>query len=93
LPNADTPVERRPRGQYAETVAARTTTIEIDTALLDRLRGQDPGKDDRTVIEGLARISLGFHTLRAVQDRSDATDDVAAAEAARAVRELRRDAA
>jgi hypothetical protein len=82
-----------PRIGTLNTVAAQTTTVEIDTALLDRLRAQDPGKDDRTVIEDLARISLGFHTLRAVQDRSDATDDVAAAEAARAVRELRRGAA
>lgn len=72
---------------------AQTTTVEIDAALMERLRAQDPGKDDRAVIEDLARISLGFQTLRSVQDRSDVPDDEATAEAVRVVRDIRRGAA
>lgn len=72
---------------------ARTTTVEIDFALLRRLRSRIPGKDDRTLIEGIARVSLGFHTLREVQERSVNDDDALVAEATRTVRSLRRDAA
>lgn len=72
---------------------ARTTTVEIDSALLRRLRSRNPEKDDRAVIEDIARVSLGFQTLREVQERSTDDDDALAAEAARTVRSLRRDAA
>jgi len=72
---------------------ARTTTVEIDSALLRRLRSRNPEKDDRAVIEDIVRVSLGFQTLREVQERSTDDDDALAAEAARTVRMLRRDAA
>lgn len=71
----------------------RTTTVEIDTALLRRLRARTPEKDDRAVIEDIARVSLGFQTLREVQERSNDDDAALAAEALRTVRALRHDAA
>ncbi len=72
---------------------ARTTTVEIDSVLLRRLRSRNPEKDDRAVIEDIARVSVGFQTLREVQERSSDDDDALVAEAARTVRSLRRDAA
>lgn len=70
-----------------------TRTVEIDSELLDRLRQRSPGRSDRETLERVARIQLGFETIRAVQDRSEAAgvdDDEVMAEAVRAVRETRR---
>jgi hypothetical protein len=69
---------------------AATTNIEIDTALLERLRARSPGKDDRELIEDLARISLGFEVIRESQRRNAVPADEAMAEAVRAVHEVRR---
>ena len=71
-------------------MAGPTTTVEIDAALMERLRAQHPGKDDQTILEGLVRIDIGFKALRATQASNEVPDEVAAAEALRAVRAIRR---
>lgn len=86
-------LDRAADHRYAECIDARTTTVEIDSALLRRLRSRNPEQDDRAVIEDIARASLGFQMLREVQERSSDDGDVLAAEAAHTVWSLRRDAA
>jgi hypothetical protein len=66
-----------------------TTKIDFDSELLAKLRARRPGKDDRTLLEELARIELGFDTLAGVQRRSALSDQDATELAVRAVRELR----
>lgn len=68
---------------------ATTTTIEIDTALLDRLRTRHPGKGDREMIEDMARIDLGFSLLRQAQERNALSEDEASELGVRAIRESR----
>ena len=67
-----------------------TTRVEIDDELLERLRARHPGKDDRALIEDLARVELGFSVLRAAQHRNG--EDQAAELGVRAVHESRRQA-
>ena len=67
-----------------------TTRVEIDSELLERLRARHPGKDDRELIEDLARVELGFDALHAAQQRNALAEDEAAELALRAVRESRR---
>jgi len=67
-----------------------TTNVEIDTELLGRLRARHPGKDDRALIEDLARIELGFAGLRDAQKRNALGEDEASELAVRAVHEARR---
>jgi hypothetical protein len=72
--------------------AAATTAVEIDSELLSRLRQRSPGKSDRETLERVARIQLGFETIRQVQDRNAAAgvdDGDVMAEAVRGVRESR----
>jgi hypothetical protein len=74
--------------------APSTTTVEIDTALLERLRKRSPGKSDRELVEDLATITLGFETIARVQERNaDEDEDEVMAEAVTAVREVRRELA
>ncbi len=73
--------------------AAGTTTVEIDSELLGRLRQRSPGMTDREALERVARIQLGFDTIRLVQERNAAAgadDDEVMSEAVRSVRETRR---
>ncbi|MGI8661271.1 MAG: hypothetical protein ACR2LH_09640 [Thermoleophilaceae bacterium] len=67
--------------------AAATTRVEIDSELLARLRARHPGKDDRALVEDLARVDLGFNALRAAQQRNALAEQDAAD---LAVRESRR---
>jgi hypothetical protein len=70
-----------------------TTTVEIDSDLLARLRERSPGKSDRELLEDLAAVTLGFEAIRRVQRRTaDAGVDQEEieGEAVRAVREHRR---
>jgi hypothetical protein len=67
-----------------------TTRIEIDSELLERLRLRHPGRDDRTLIEDLARVDLGFAAVRDAQIRNVLDDDQATDLAVRAVHEARR---
>lgn len=68
---------------------ASTTSVEIDTELLARLRERHPGKDDRSLFEDLARIDLGFAAVRESQKRNALAEDEAAELAVRAVHEAR----
>jgi len=70
--------------------AATTTRVEIDSELLARLRARHPGKDDRALVEDLARVDLGFNALRAAQQRNALAEQDAADLAVRAVGESRR---
>jgi hypothetical protein len=70
-----------------------TTNVEFDSDLLRRLRERTPGKSAREALERVARIQLGFDTIRRVQERNAAAgvdDDEVMAEAVRSVRESRR---
>lgn len=76
--------------------AQATTTIEFDSDLLRRQRERAPGLSDRETLERVARIQLGFDTIRRVQERNAAAgvdDDEVMVEAVRAVRESRRERA
>ena len=69
-----------------------TTTVEIDSELLARLRERSPGKSDRELLERVARIKLGFETILRVQARNGAAgvdDDEVMAEAVSAIQGLR----
>jgi hypothetical protein len=66
-----------------------TTTVEFDSDLLERLRARRPGKDDRALLEELARIQLGFEAMEASQRRNAADEDEAMAEAVKVVHEIR----
>ena len=66
-----------------------TTSVEIDSELLARLRDRHPGKNDRSLIEDLARIELGFAALREAQKRNALDEDEATEIAVRAVHEAR----
>ncbi len=73
--------------------ATGTRTVEIDSDLLDRLRQSSPGRSDRETLERVARIQLGYETLRRVQERSERAgvdDDEVMDEAVRSVHETRR---
>ncbi len=68
--------------------------VEIDSELLDRLRQSSPRRSNRETLERVARIQLGFETIRRVQGRNEAAgvdDGEGTAEAVRAVHETRRD--
>lgn len=68
---------------------AATTKIDFDSELLAKLRVRHPGKDDRTLLEEMARVDLGFDTLIEVQRRNALEEDEANDLAMRAVREVR----
>jgi hypothetical protein len=68
---------------------APTRTIEIDAALLDRLRARHPGKDDRAMIEDMARIDLGFSLMHQGQERNGLDEDEAMELGIRAIRDSR----
>jgi hypothetical protein len=72
-------------------VPGSTTTVEIDSALLRRLRDRDPGKSDR--ILSLARVALGRDAIRQVQTSLALDESEAVAVGARAAREARRELA
>lgn len=71
---------------------APTTRVDIDSELLSCLRMRHPGKDDRELIEDLARIDLGFVTLRNAQRRNALDEDQAVELGVRAVQDARRPA-
>jgi hypothetical protein len=69
--------------------SSSTIKVEMDSRLLDELRVRHPGKDDRALLEELARIEIGFDTLADVQRRSDASPEETRRQAVQAVRETR----
>lgn len=68
---------------------AATTRVEIESELLERLRARHPGKDDRALVEDLARVDLGFNALRAAQQRNALAEEEAPDLGVRAVRAAR----
>ncbi len=74
-------------------VASATTTVEIDSELLERLRERRPEKSDRELVESLAKITLGRETLRRMQERNTLSEEEAIALGVRAVHEARRESA
>jgi hypothetical protein len=68
---------------------ATTVKIDFDGDLLAKLRVRRPGKSDRTLLEELARIQLGFETIAEVQRRNALSEQEATELAVRAVREVR----
>jgi hypothetical protein len=68
---------------------AATTSVEIDSALLDRLRERFPGRSDRELLEAAARIRLGREAVRDAQERSGLSDEEAIALGVRAVHDSR----
>lgn len=69
---------------------ASTTSVQVDTALLERLRARYPGMDDRELVEHVATIELGFATLHDVQRRFALSEAKAADVGVAAVHESRR---
>jgi len=74
--------------------AALTTTVEIDSNLLKRLRQRRPAKSDRELLESVARIQLGHEASdRAAERFQGVSSDEIEREAVKAVREVRRERA
>lgn len=70
--------------------ATPTTTVEIDSGLLEQLRERDRGRSDRELLEDLAVVELGFETIRRAQERNAGADeDEVMTEAVKAGREAR----
>lgn len=68
---------------------AATTSVEIDSELLARLRERWPEKSDRQLIEDLVLIQLGFAALRGSQQRNALSEEEAVELGVRAVHEAR----
>jgi hypothetical protein len=74
--------------------ASPTTTVEIDTGLLDRLRQRRLAKSDRELLESVARIQLGHEASdRARGHFQGVPSEEIEREALKAVREVRRERA
>lgn len=97
LRDARSIVAAKPRvGRYHvnHMAAVPTTTVEIDSNLLERLRQRRPAKSDRELIESVARIQLGREASdRAAQRFQGVSSDEIEREAVKAVREVRRERA
>ncbi|MGE0066114.1 MAG: hypothetical protein AB7F97_07510 [Solirubrobacterales bacterium] len=70
---------------------SQTTGVEIDTALLRRLRERRPGKSDRELLESVALVTIGRETLQRVQERSTLSEDEAIELGVKAMHEARRE--
>jgi hypothetical protein len=68
---------------------SQTTGVEIDTALLKRLRERRPNKSDRELLESVALVAIGREMLQRVQERSTLSEDEAIELGVKAVREAR----
>ncbi len=67
-----------------------TTTVEIDTGLLERLRRRRPTKSDRELLESVARIQLGREASDLARERFQGVpSEEIEREALSAVREVR----
>ena len=79
-------------GTIGAMATSPTTTVEVDSDLLERLRKRRPERSDRELVESLAKITLGRETLRRVQERNALSEEEAIALGVRAVHEARREA-
>jgi hypothetical protein len=67
-----------------------TTTIEVDTALLERLRERRPEQSDRELLESMARIQLGREASDLAREAFAGTSsEEIEREAVKAAREVR----
>lgn len=67
-----------------------TTTVEIHTGLLERLRRRRPAKNDRELLESVARIQLGREASDSARERFQGVpSEEIEREARSAVREVR----
>jgi hypothetical protein len=66
-----------------------TTSVEIDTDLLEELRAEAPGKDDRELIEDMAVRAVGLATVRRVRARFNLSEEEALEIAVREVHDAR----
>lgn len=74
--------------------ASPTTSVEIDSELLERLRKRRPEKNDRELLESVARIQLGREASARVKERfAGVSSEEIEREAAKAVREVREEMA
>ena len=70
--------------------ATLTTTVEIDSKLLERLRQQSPTKSNRELLESVARIQLGREASDRASERfQGVSSEEIEREAVQAVREVR----
>lgn len=67
-----------------------TTSVEIESELLARLRERWPDKSNRQLIEDLVHIQLGFAALHRSQQRNALSEEKAVELGVRAVKEARR---
>jgi hypothetical protein len=68
-----------------------TTTVEIDRALLQRLRKRRPKQSDRELLESIARIQLGREASDRARERfAGVSSEEIEREAVKAVRAVRR---
>lgn len=73
---------------------ARTATVEVDIALLERLRERAPGKTDRELVEDLAVIALGDEAITRMREAfADVPQEEVEREAVRLAKETRRERA
>lgn len=72
-------------------MATPTTTVEIDSELLARLRERRPEQSDRQLLEDLAVIQLGREATDSIRQAfADVPEEEIEREAVRAVHETRR---
>lgn len=74
--------------------ASPTTTVEVDSELLERLRERRPEKSDRELLESVARIQLGREASDRARERfAGVPSEEIEREAVKAAREVRRERA
>jgi hypothetical protein len=74
--------------------ASPTTSVEIDSGLLERLRKRRPEKNDRELLESVARIQLGREASDRARERfAGVPSEEIEREAVKAAREVRRERA
>ncbi len=74
--------------------ASPTTSVEIDNELLERLRKRRPEKNDRELLESVARIQLGREASDRARERfAGVPSEEIEREAIKAAREVRRERA
>jgi hypothetical protein len=72
--------------------ASPTTSVEIDSELLERLRKRRPEKNDRELLESVARIQLGREASDRARERfAGVPSEEIEREAVKAAREVRRE--
>jgi hypothetical protein len=93
LRDAQVPTNAGGTGDRAATIfrmsTATTTSVEVDTSLLKRLRERFPGRSDRELLEAAARIRLGRDAITEAQERFGLSDEEAIALGVKAVHETR----